>query len=134
MAAVEKAASQVLEAREKYPRSTLAQMYDPNNMPADLRAAHNALDRAVEALYGLKGSSTEAQRPALLLTKYHELAPTLGSQMKPTKACRKGAKAQAWLSLCLLVFSPSMHVPRRPMASPHPPERTEHPAESEHEQ
>lgn len=88
VAAVERAARQVLEAREKYPSSTLAQMYDPNFMPAELRTAHNALDRAVEALYGLKGSSTEAQRLALLLTKYQELAPTLESQTTP-KQVRK---------------------------------------------
>uniref|UniRef100_UPI000687451D type IIL restriction-modification enzyme MmeI n=1 Tax=Deinococcus murrayi TaxID=68910 RepID=UPI000687451D len=85
VAAVERAARQVLEAREKYPSSTLAQMYDPNFMPAELRTAHNALDRAVEALYGLKGSSTEAQRLALLLTKYQELVPTLESQATPKR-------------------------------------------------
>ncbi|KEF33708.1 hypothetical protein RDMS_10975 [Deinococcus sp. RL] len=81
--AVEKAAQQVLEARARYPRSTLAQLYDPILMPAELRAAHAALDRAVEALYGLRGSSTEAERLALLLGKYQELAPTLESQGQP---------------------------------------------------
>lgn len=88
--AVEEAARQVLEAREKHPGSTLAQLYDPLTMPRALRDAHNALDRAVDALYGLKAGSTEAQRLALLLTHYQQLAPTLESQARPTKTRRKG--------------------------------------------
>ncbi|WP_261665537.1 DNA methyltransferase [Deinococcus sp. Marseille-Q6407] len=80
--AVEQAAQTVLNARAAHPDSTLAQLYDPNLMPVDLRAAHNALDRAVDALYGLKSGSTEAQRLARLLELYQELAPTLESQMK----------------------------------------------------
>ena len=92
--AVEGAAQQVLDARIKHQGSTLAQMYDPNLMPADLRAAHNALDRTVEGLYGLKSGSTEAQRLTLLLTKYQELAPTLESQTAtPAKKARKKASA-----------------------------------------
>ena len=92
--AVEQAAQEVLEARQKFAGSTLAQMYDPNLMPAELRKAHNALDRAVEALYGLKAGSTEAQRLALLLTKYQELVPTLESQTRPAaKAKRTTRKA-----------------------------------------
>lgn len=86
--AVEDAARQVLEAREKHPGSTLAQLYDPLTMPRVLRDAHNALDRAVDTLYGLKAGSTEAQRLALMLTKYQELAPTLESQATP-KQVRK---------------------------------------------
>ena len=91
--AVEKAAQEVLEARQKYPTSTLAQMYDPNLMPADLRKAHNALDRALEALYGLKGGSTEAQRLTLLLTRYQELTPTLDSQTTRGKGRSRTGKA-----------------------------------------
>lgn len=87
--AVERAAQEVLEARQKYPTSTLAQIYDPNLMPADLRKAHNALDRAVEGLYGLKAGSTEAQRLALLLTKYQELVPTLDSQMPTNQRAKR---------------------------------------------
>lgn len=88
--AVEKAAGQVLEARKNHQSSTLADLYDPLTMPADLRAAHNALDGAVDVLYGLKVGSTEAQRLALLLTRYQEQMPTLESQAKPEKTRRKG--------------------------------------------
>lgn len=78
----------MLDARERYPTSTLAQMYDPNLMPADLRAAHNALDRAVEAAYGLKGGTTSAQRVAKLLELYQALAPTL-MQLESKKVVRR---------------------------------------------
>lgn len=94
IAAIEKAATAVLDARlneDGQPRSSLAEMYDPLTMPLELRKAHNALDRAVDGLYGLKADSTEAQRLALLLTKYQELVPTLDSQTKP-KAGRKAKK------------------------------------------
>ena len=93
---VEQAAQEVLDARAKYLNSTLADLYDPLTMPAELRKAHNALDRAVEALYGLKSGSTEAQRLALLLTRYQELVPTLESQSRPaTKAKRSTRKVQS---------------------------------------
>ncbi|MFC6619764.1 type IIL restriction-modification enzyme MmeI [Deinococcus radiophilus] len=89
MQAVEEAAQAVLKARAKHVASTLAQMYDPNLMPADLRKAHNQLDRAVEALYGLKAGSTEAQRLSKLLELYQELVPTLESQTQSKKVRRK---------------------------------------------
>ena len=79
---VEAAAQAVLEARADHPDSTLAELYDPLTMPRRLRDAHNALDRAVDSLYGLGASSTEAQRLSKLLEKYQELAPTLEGQMK----------------------------------------------------
>lgn len=91
--AVEQAAQQVLDARTQFPGSTLAQLYDPLTMPADLRKAHNALDRAVDALYGLGAGSTEAQRLALLLTKYQELAPTLESQTAKPKRGRRTSQS-----------------------------------------
>lgn len=89
---VEDAAQQVLEAREKHPDSTLAQLYDPLTMPRAVRDAHTALDRVVDALYGLKSGSTEAQRLAHLLGLYQDAAPTLASQMAtPVKKGRKRA-------------------------------------------
>ncbi|GGB83806.1 class I SAM-dependent DNA methyltransferase [Deinococcus soli (ex Cha et al. 2016)] len=87
--AVEKAAQQVLDARTSHPDSTLADLYDPLTMPGDMRAAHNALDRAVDAVYGLSASSTEVQRLALLLKRYQDLVPTLESQARPARRSRK---------------------------------------------
>jgi hypothetical protein len=44
----------ILEARALFPGSTLAALYDPQKTPPPLLEAHEKLDRAVMALYGLK--------------------------------------------------------------------------------
>lgn len=44
-------AEAVLAAREAHPEKTIAQLYDPDKMPASLLAAHTALDLAVEKCY-----------------------------------------------------------------------------------
>jgi len=68
--AVEVAAQAVLDARSKYPTSTLADLYDPNTMPADLLKAHHDLDRAVDACYGKKSFKSEPERLEFLFELY----------------------------------------------------------------
>lgn len=46
-----KATYGVLDTREGYPEKTIAWMYDPDTMPADLLEAHQALDLTVEEIY-----------------------------------------------------------------------------------
>lgn len=48
---IEEAATNVLLARENYPEKTLADLYDPEKMPEDLRTAHEELDAIVESCY-----------------------------------------------------------------------------------
>ena len=50
-AEIEEAAEEVLITRENYPGSTLADLYDPDKMPQDLREAHSRLDDIVESCY-----------------------------------------------------------------------------------
>ena len=50
-AKIEKTAQAILDARAKYPESSLADLYDETFMPADLRKAHQANDRAVMEAY-----------------------------------------------------------------------------------
>lgn len=50
-AEIEEAAEEVLITRENYPGSTLADLYDPDKMPQDLREAHARLDDIVENCY-----------------------------------------------------------------------------------
>ncbi len=73
---VEDAAQAVLDARDAHPGNTLADLYDPNAMPADLLKAHQQLDKAVDALYG-RGSFDENKRLAVLLARYEKLIQTL---------------------------------------------------------
>lgn len=73
---VESAAQAVLDIRKIYQDkgASLAKLYDPNLMPADLLTAHEALDQAVDACYGvLKAFETEAKRVAWLFGLYEGL-------------------------------------------------------------
>ena len=51
-AKIEATAQTILDARAKYPDSSLADLYDENVMPPELRAAHRANDMAVMDAYG----------------------------------------------------------------------------------
>lgn len=70
---VEAAAQAVLDARQKYPASTLADMYDPRSMPPDLRKAHKALDKAVEQAYRKEKFADDMERLGYLFGRYREL-------------------------------------------------------------
>ncbi len=48
---IERLAEEVLLTRAEFPGCTLAELYDPDKMPAPLLAAHQTLDRAVDRLY-----------------------------------------------------------------------------------
>mgnify|MGYP003436659433 FL=1 len=56
---VSECAQAVLDARARFPNSSLADLYDPNTMPPDLVEAHNNLDSAVDACYGRKFANKE---------------------------------------------------------------------------
>ncbi len=70
--AIEAAAQGVLDAREKFPGSSLADLYDPLTMPPALLKAHQTLDRAVDAAYGKTTFKTEAERVAFLFELYQK--------------------------------------------------------------
>lgn len=70
--AIEQAAQAVIDARAKYPDSSLADLYDPKSMPPDLTKAHNKLDKAVDAAYGYKGGNNDSKRVAFLFDLYQQ--------------------------------------------------------------
>ena len=65
-------AQAILNARAKYPNKSLADLYDPDKMPSDLLAAHKALDKAVEAAYGVDFDGDEEKIVAHLFKLYAE--------------------------------------------------------------
>jgi hypothetical protein len=75
------AAQGVLNARAVHQkgktRASLADLYNPNSMPANLTAAHKALDKAVDAAYGQKGLKTDAERVAYLFGLYQSYTSLL---------------------------------------------------------
>jgi len=70
---VEAAAQHVIDARAAHPGATLADLYDPLAMPANLRAAHDALDALLLRTIGLKSSATELEVLSALMTQYATL-------------------------------------------------------------
>lgn len=71
-AKISELAQGVLDARALYPECSLADLYDPLTMPAELVAAHRRLDAAVERAYGQRFAD-DAERVAFLFEKYREL-------------------------------------------------------------
>ena len=69
---IETTAQNILEARLQYPDKSLADLYDPDKMPSDLRAAHKANDSAVEAAYGVDFNGDEEKIVAHLFMLYAE--------------------------------------------------------------
>ena len=74
-AKIENTAKEIMEVREKYPTETLADLYDDNVMPPDLRQAHQANDRAVMEAYGFnsKAIADETEIVAELFKLYQAL-------------------------------------------------------------
>ncbi|MGN0227140.1 MAG: DNA methyltransferase [Paludibacteraceae bacterium] len=72
-AAISRTAQAILDARAKYPDSSLADLYDEVTMPPELRKAHQENDRAVMAAYGFSTKMTESECVAELFKMYHAL-------------------------------------------------------------
>lgn len=83
-------AQAVLNARKNHPGSTLADLYDPDSMPDDLRKAHKALDVAVDRLYRKEVFLNDRERVEHLFKLYEDLtAPVLAAAAaKPSRRKR----------------------------------------------
>lgn len=75
-------AQAVLDARAAHPDARLADLYDPDLMPPDLRRAHQHLDRAVDRLYRVKGFSSERERIEHLFVLYEKMGAPLVPTMR----------------------------------------------------
>lgn len=67
------AALRVLDVREYHCERTLAEMYDPDLMPADLRAAHAEVDALVDSIYSKRGYELDEQRLSDLFAMYEAM-------------------------------------------------------------
>ena len=78
---------EVLDERAKYPEKTLAQLYDPDKMPAGLKEAHHQLDLAIERCYRLKPFESDTERLEYLFKMYEEMTTknSLFTKEKKTK-------------------------------------------------
>lgn len=96
-ALVEALAQAVLDARAlpKNAGSTLADLYDPDTMPAELRKAHRDLDLAVDRLYRKAPFGSDRERVEHLFTLYQRLVDPLQNEgaRQNRRVARRAARA-----------------------------------------
>ena len=71
---IKQTAQEILDARNLYPDCSLADLYDENTMPVELRRAHQANDKAVMEAYGFNPSMSESQIVAELFKMYQKMS------------------------------------------------------------
>ena len=89
---LEPLAQAVLDARVTHHGATLADLYDPDLMPPNLRRAHRALDRAVDRLYRRTGFASERERVEHLFALYEKMRAPLVSRLSAKKRRRQKVK------------------------------------------
>lgn len=70
-------AEDILLAREAYFPATIAELYDPENMPADLRAAHDRNDEVLERIYIGRRFKNDTERLEKLFDLYTKMTTTV---------------------------------------------------------
>jgi hypothetical protein len=92
---IEGLAQQVLDARAmpKNSASSLADLYDPDFMPAELRKAHRELDAAVDKLYRARAFNSDRERVEHLFLLYEALVqPTAAAPKANRRTIRRTAR------------------------------------------
>jgi len=85
----------VLDARKNHPESTLADLYDPDTMPPDLRKAHRSLDESVDRLYRKEPFLSDRERVEHLFKLYENLTAPMFAAATAGKKKRRGALRSA---------------------------------------
>ena len=93
--ALEPRAQAVLDARAAHPGQTLADLYDPNLMPSDLRRAHEKLDKAVDRLYRKEPFKDDHERLEFLLERYGAMVQKNQKLIPEPKRRRRRTKRRA---------------------------------------
>ncbi|MAU66699.1 DNA methyltransferase [Hyphomonas sp.] len=83
-------AEDILLAREAHYPSTIADLYDPENMPENLRAAHERNDEILERIYIGRRFKNDTERLEKLFELYTKI--TKADELKKTKAKKEGTR------------------------------------------
>jgi hypothetical protein len=83
-------AEDILLAREAHFPATIADLYDPDKMPDNLRAAHDKNDETLERIYIGRRFKNDTERLEKLFDMYTKMSAKADAGTKPKKA-RKGA-------------------------------------------
>ena len=79
------AALRVLDVREYHCEKTLAELYDPELMPADLRVAHAEVDAVVDSIYSKRAYESDVQRLSDLFDMYEAMTEAEDSKRRTKK-------------------------------------------------
>ncbi|QNF95562.1 DNA methyltransferase [Janibacter sp. YB324] len=84
-------ALRVLDVREYHCERTLAELYDPDLMPDDLRQAHAEVDALVDSIYSKRGYETDEQRLSHLFGMYEAMTAEEAAKApaKKTRGARR---------------------------------------------
>jgi hypothetical protein len=86
-------AEDILLAREVHFPATIADLYDPETMPENLRAAHEANDEVLERIYIGRRFRNDTERLEKLFDMYTKITATPGASAKP--AAKRARRANA---------------------------------------
>ncbi len=87
-------AQAVLDARAQFPTATLADLYDADSMPPQVRKAHSALNDAVDKLYRGAAFAGDRDRAEHLFGLYEKLvSPLVAAASQPARRPRKRTQA-----------------------------------------
>src|SRR5262249_19524957 len=75
-------AENILLARETYFPTTIADLYDPEKMPDDLREAHERNDEVLERIYVGRRFRNDTERLEKLFELYTKMTPGTGTTKK----------------------------------------------------
>jgi len=87
-------AEDILLAREAHFPATIADLYDPDEMPANLRAAHERNDETLERIYLGRRFKNDTERLETLFSLYTQMTST-GTTAPPSKPAPRRKKADA---------------------------------------
>lgn len=73
-------ALRVLDVREYHSELTLADLYDPDKMPENLRRAHQELDELVDSIYRKREFLSDEERLSLLFEMYAKMTEAEGKK------------------------------------------------------
>nr|WP_241008785.1 type IIL restriction-modification enzyme MmeI [Corynebacterium diphtheriae] len=85
---LQRRALRVLDVREYHSEFTLAELYDPDKMPDNLRQAHAEVDDAVDKLYSARPLESDEARLSMLFAMYKEaieVEEAVGAKVKRKK-------------------------------------------------
>jgi hypothetical protein len=86
-------AEDILLAREAHFPKTLADLYDPDAVPADLRQAHDRNDETLERIYIGRRFKNDTERLEKLFELYTQMTAKQVSPKRPAKGKKKGTDA-----------------------------------------